>query len=293
MAGRSSRSTGSIPSAASSATRESASRRTGTSSRRHFTSASTSPQPDGTAVYATASGRIVWEPERPETIAIRAADGSRLRLLAHRPSGSKRSTRGRVQDAPRPHLQRLGSRAFRRARRRPLREPAPPRRADAVRRHHAADDSHVQLRARTARASGARSWLGDSTWSPRPGTRRLWRVPGKWADKPVMPAVVRWRVRGRRSLASPWQTAIDFSATIPAPSMFDSVYAPLDTAEPCVASGPVPRAARARLGQPFAAERRYIARGRGDRHAGQPTPQVDPVLDGELIESDIRTDRSP
>ena len=31
--------------------------------------------PDGTAVYATASGRIVWEPQRPETIAIRADDG--------------------------------------------------------------------------------------------------------------------------------------------------------------------------------------------------------------------------
>src|ERR671911_2117337 len=30
---------------------------------------------DGTAVYATASGRIVWEPQRPETIAIRAHDG--------------------------------------------------------------------------------------------------------------------------------------------------------------------------------------------------------------------------
>ena len=32
--------------------------------------------PDGTAVYASTSGRIVWEPQRPETIAIRAADGT-------------------------------------------------------------------------------------------------------------------------------------------------------------------------------------------------------------------------
>src|SRR5688572_22704130 len=30
---------------------------------------------DGTAVYATVSGPIVWEPQRPETIAVRSTDG--------------------------------------------------------------------------------------------------------------------------------------------------------------------------------------------------------------------------
>lgn len=52
------------------------------------------------------------------------------------------------------------------------------------------------------------------------------RAPGKWAGKPVMPAVVRWRIVGRRGSTTAWTTAIDFTGTIPAPSMFDALYAP-------------------------------------------------------------------
>ena len=57
------------------------------------------------------------------------------------------------------------------------------------------------------------------TWDETP-----LRVSGKWANKPVMPAVVRWRVRSGRGTPSAWRTAIDFSETIPAPGLFDTVY---------------------------------------------------------------------
>jgi hypothetical protein len=51
------------------------------------------------------------------------------------------------------------------------------------------------------------------------------RVPGRWADEPVTPALLRWRlVRDGRAVI-PWRTAADFSTLLPR-SRYAHVYAP-------------------------------------------------------------------
>ena len=180
---------------------------------------------DGTAVYATASGRIVWEPERPETIAIRGSNGSVLAywhivpavrngqqavayktLLGHISKGW-----GHV------HLAELIGGHYVN----PLRRGALTPYVDTTRPTiHTFSFEREGKSLGRAKLAGRISLVAEA-WDETPLT-----VPGKWANKPVMPAIVRWRVHGRRDSATPWQGAIDFSGTIPAPSMFDNVYAP-------------------------------------------------------------------
>ena len=51
-------------------------------------------------------------------------------------------------------------------------------------------------------------------------------VPAPWANKPVAPAFVEWRLVGRRGLqSSSWRTAVDFRDALPA-APFSSIYAP-------------------------------------------------------------------
>jgi hypothetical protein len=50
-------------------------------------------------------------------------------------------------------------------------------------------------------------------------------VPAPWNDRPVMPAFVRWRIAGPRMASAGWRTAVDFRYALPA-SPFDAVYAP-------------------------------------------------------------------
>ena len=45
-------------------------------------------------------------------------------------------------------------------------------------------------------------------------------VPAPWSSLPVMPAVVRWRIAGKR-----WQTVVDFRTSIPSASAFHAIYA--------------------------------------------------------------------
>jgi hypothetical protein len=52
------------------------------------------------------------------------------------------------------------------------------------------------------------------------------RVPAPWNEKPVVPALVRWRLTGSGRTIVDWQTAVDFRRSIPAPSAFWDVYAP-------------------------------------------------------------------
>jgi murein DD-endopeptidase MepM/ murein hydrolase activator NlpD len=47
------------------------------------------------------------------------------------------------------------------------------------------------------------------------------RVPGAWANEPVTPALIRWRVDGGN-----WQTAVDFRAAMLPRTAFRSVYTP-------------------------------------------------------------------
>jgi hypothetical protein len=53
----------------------------------------------------------------------------------------------------------------------------------------------------------------DTTWPP---------VPGRWANEPVTPALLRWRLRP----SGPWHVAADFRQRMLDRSLFASVYAP-------------------------------------------------------------------
>jgi len=181
--------------------------------------------PDGTAVYASASGRIVWEPERPETIAIRAEDGTVFAYWHIVPAVHNgeyahvnRTLLGHIARSwGHVHFAELVDGRY-----------VNPLRRGAMTPYHDTTRPTVHTfsfeRAGTSlghtRLSG-RFDLVAETWDDTPLA-----VPGKWAGKPVMPAVVRWRIRSGLTQATPWRTAIDFSTTIPPPSRFDALFAP-------------------------------------------------------------------
>ena len=181
--------------------------------------------PDGTAVYATASGRIVWEPERPETIAIRRADGSVFAFWHIVPAVKNgqeavayRTLLGHISSGwGHVHLAELvGGRYVN-----PLRRGALTPYVDTTR-----PTIHTFSFERDGRSLGHTKLAGRISLVAEAWDKTPMSVPGKWGGKPVMPAIVRWRVVGRHNAATPWKTAIDFSGTIPAPSMFDTAYAP-------------------------------------------------------------------
>ena len=51
-------------------------------------------------------------------------------------------------------------------------------------------------------------------------------VPPPWADMPVTPAVLRWRVLGEAGVVRPWHTPIDFRKALLPASLFPAIYAP-------------------------------------------------------------------
>ncbi len=52
------------------------------------------------------------------------------------------------------------------------------------------------------------------------------RVPGGWANEPVTPALLRWRVVRDGSPAGSWRTAADFRGRMIDAKLYDSIYAP-------------------------------------------------------------------
>lgn len=52
------------------------------------------------------------------------------------------------------------------------------------------------------------------------------RVPGAWADEPVTPALLRWRVTRLGAAPAAWRTAVDFRSAMLDRSRFGAVYAP-------------------------------------------------------------------
>ena len=162
--GRSSRSTSSIPSAASSATHGSASRRPAASSRRPSTSASTSPPPTArpsTPLPPAGSSGSRSDPRRSPSGQANGSVFAYWHIVPAVRNGQYASPRRRSSVTSRKgwghvHLAELVGR--------PLREPAAARRADAVRRLDAPDDPHVQLR---ARRQEHRSHQAGGTLRPR------------------------------------------------------------------------------------------------------------------------------
>lgn len=182
--------------------------------------------PDGTAVYATISGRIVWEPQRPETIAIRGTDGRTVFAYWHIVPAVRNGDRAVAYRTVLGHIaggwghvhfaELVEGRYVN-----PLRPGALSPFVDRTRpRVHAFSFERGGKSIGLTRLSG-RFDLVAETWDETPLL-----VPGRWGDKPVMPARVRWRIVGRHGAETPWRTALDFTTTIPAPRFYDTFYAP-------------------------------------------------------------------
>jgi hypothetical protein len=181
--------------------------------------------PDGTAVYATLSGTISIHPRHPDVVIVTGRSGvqfSYWHLVPAVRSGQRavayRTQVGRIA-AGWGHVHFSEMRGGRYLN--PLRPGAM---------GPFADHGAPTVRAVEAERSGRRTPLTRLRGSvdlvadvfdetPLP-------VPPPWNDKPVMPALVRWRlVRASGLAVIPWQTAIDFRRTIPPAESFGFVFA--------------------------------------------------------------------
>ena len=52
------------------------------------------------------------------------------------------------------------------------------------------------------------------------------KVPGAWANEPVTPALLRWRIVPTAGSARAWKTAADFRYEMLTSAAFDKVYTP-------------------------------------------------------------------
>jgi len=176
--------------------------------------------PNGTPVYATVSGRVVLESFRPQTVSVVAADGGVLaywHIVPAVANGARavayRTVLGHIAP-PWEHVHLAESRDG--VYLNPLRPGAlepfvdrtvPVVHAFAFERDGAPVPSPVRGRV-------------DLVAEPRDFTPL--GVPGPWHGRPVMPAVVRWRIASPRG-ASAWRTAYDVRTSLPA-APFTSVY---------------------------------------------------------------------
>lgn len=181
--------------------------------------------PDGTAVYATATGRVVWQSYRPETILVYAADGRVFGYWHIVPAVQTgdyaiayRTVLGHIAKTwEHVHLAEfVGGRYVN-----PLRRGALTPYADTTR-----PTIHAFGFERQGKGIGRAGLSGRLDLVVEARDETPLSVPGRWANRPVTPARLRWRTVDRRGRATPWRTAVDFTWTIPSPSLYDSVYAP-------------------------------------------------------------------
>ena len=151
----------------------------------------------------------------------------RLRLLAHHSGCPQRRVRRRLPDRARPHLQGLGARAPRRARRRPRRRRT---RCGAARslptRTRRGRSFMHSASSETARRSDTPASPGSSILLPRSRTRPRWSCPGAGAASPSCPRSSSGGWSGEGDRRPDGERRSDFSRTIPAPDQFAAVYAP-------------------------------------------------------------------
>lgn len=183
--------------------------------------------PDGTPVYATLTGRIYVEPERPETVAIRsAADPSVVFSYWHLVPTVRTGQHAVAQGTMIGRIARgWGHVHFAESvggqYRNPLRpgamrpfsdSAAPVVTAVGVERHQ--------------EPVGFQSVTGKVDLVVDTFDRTPLAVPAPWRNMPVMPVFVRWRILSEtgRPMAR-WATAVDFRLTIPPARAFKSIFA--------------------------------------------------------------------
>jgi hypothetical protein len=181
--------------------------------------------PDGTPVYATLTGRVVRQSFRPETVAIVARDGHRSFEYWHlvpAVSSGTQAVAGRTivgyiaKGWGHVHFSELRDGRYLNPLRRgalgPYADPTPP----VVKSLRVERDGDGVSR----EAVGGLVDLVAEAFDTTPLA-----VPKPWANRPVMPAIVRWRVLGRTGAVTPWTTAVDFRLHIPGDDEFGLVYA--------------------------------------------------------------------
>jgi len=173
--------------------------------------------PDGTPVYATATGRIVVEPQHPHVVAVLDDTNPRCVLAYWHvvPSvrnGDRavayRTVLGRIE-RPWGHVhfaETIDGRnvnPLRRGGLSPYRDTTRP----TIHGFSFERDGRSVLQPLRGRLD-----LVVEAWDETPLA-----VPTPWHDKPVAPALVRWRISGAPSLlaAAQWTTAADFRAALP------------------------------------------------------------------------------
>jgi Peptidase family M23 len=181
--------------------------------------------PNGTPVYATLTGRVVREPSHPETVSVVAQDGRRYEywhlVPAIRNGASAiayRTVVGYIA-SPWAHVhfsERRGGRyvnPLRPGALAPYRDGTSPTVKSFVAQR---GDDVVRLRA----TSGTVDLVAEAADE----TPVAVRAP--WNDKPVTPALVRWRMLDAAGAAVlTWRTAVDVRLTIPSDDSYTSVYA--------------------------------------------------------------------
>ena len=175
---------------------------------------------DGAPVYATLSGTVQRWSHRPETVAVRGDDGHvsfeywhiRPVVSAGQRVTAYRTIVGYVEDGwGHVHFSELRDGVYLN----PLRPGAMGPYADSTRPlvkslRAERNESGVEH----GRLSGSVDLVAEA-FDETPLA-----VPAPWSDRPVTPALVRWRVRGQA-----WRTAVDFRRGIPADDRYGAVYA--------------------------------------------------------------------
>jgi hypothetical protein len=174
--------------------------------------------PDGTPVYATASGPVsVHSPQR-DVVSIRLADGSSLEYWHVIPAVSSgtsavayRTVIGRIGAGwGHVHLAEIRGGRY-----------VNPLRPGALAPY--ADHTRPTVRSATFERQGrpvGRTVRGTIDLVADAFDETPLAVPAPWTDKPVTPALIKWRIAGQTG----WRVATDFRTALPE-SPFESVYA--------------------------------------------------------------------
>jgi hypothetical protein len=182
--------------------------------------------PDGTAVYATLTGTALIDPATPEVVYIRSASDPDV-VFAYwhvvpavrdgQPVTAYRAVLGHIARGW-AHVHFAEVRKGRHLN--PLRPGAMSPYTDRTR-----PDVHtVRLERRAAAAAGSQAARGTFDLVAEISDETPLPVPGRWFGRPVMPALVRWRLRRADGDVQGWRTAVDFRAVIPRNDLFGSVY---------------------------------------------------------------------
>ncbi len=181
--------------------------------------------PDGTPVYATLTGTALLDPQTPESVYIRSTSDPDVvfsywhvvpTVRDRQPVVAYRTVIGHIARGwEHVHFAELR----RGVRVNPLRRGAMGPYRDRTR------PTVHQFGIEYDRAGVGRHSMHGADLVVQVSDKTPLPVAGPWFGRPVMPALVRWRLRGPGGLVHGWRTAADFRLAIPANGLFGTVYA--------------------------------------------------------------------